>query len=74
VEGVTVVRDIKGARRAIEALYAHKDNFFAVDTEVGKEGGREGGREGGTTPVPFSYGLISPVPPSLPPSLPSSFR
>ncbi|KAM3568806.1 hypothetical protein VYU27_009076, partial [Nannochloropsis oceanica] len=34
VEGVTVVRDVKGARRAVEALYAHKDTFFAVDTEV----------------------------------------
>jgi len=47
VEGVTVVRDVKGARRAVEALYAHKDTFFAVDTEVGRRGGREEGREGG---------------------------
>jgi hypothetical protein len=41
---VTVVRDVKGAKRALEALYAHQEAFFAVDTEVGREGGREGGR------------------------------
>lgn len=34
VEGVTVVRDVKGARRAIEAMYKHKDQYFACDTEV----------------------------------------
>lgn len=34
VEGVTVVRDRKTAARALEALYAHKDEFFACDTEV----------------------------------------
>ena len=46
VEGVTVVRDVKGARRAIQALYAHKNSFFAVDTEVGREGERVGRERG----------------------------
>lgn len=35
VDGVTVVRDRKGAQRALQALYAHRDEYFACDTEVG---------------------------------------
>ena len=61
-----MVRDIKGARRAIEALYAHKVNFFAVDTEVGKEGGRDGDK---TLTGTSLHDLIAILPPSLPPSL-----
>ena len=61
------MRDNKGARRAIEALYAHKDHFFAVDTEVGKEGGREGDK---TLTGTSLHDLIAILPPSLPLSLP----
>ncbi len=34
VPGVTVVRDRKGAQRALQALYEHRDAYFACDTEV----------------------------------------
>jgi hypothetical protein len=35
VEGVTVVRDKKAARKALKALNKHRDQYFACDTEVG---------------------------------------
>jgi hypothetical protein len=34
VEGVTVVKDRRSAMRALNALYRHKDQVFACDTEV----------------------------------------